>query len=184
MNEDAAILNRGTFAIDHDEEISAAIESYGAGGTFVNRGVFQKIAGTGTTVIGSPFENFGSIKELSGHLEFLNLLKLSSSAATPNHACAGDPVDCGTGDFTESQTDLAVGGRGVGLDLTRNYSAQAAASGASGHLRPRMDQLLRSRPRRRRRRCEGDAHRRLGGHRPLHEVRILLRCPRLEPRQL
>ena len=53
-------------------------------------------------------------------------------------------MDCGTGDFTESQTDLAIGGRGVGLDLTRNYSAQAARRGRAG-FRLRMDQLLRSR---------------------------------------
>jgi RHS repeat-associated protein len=34
--------------------------------------------------------------------------------------------------LVESQTDLAVGGRGVGLDLTRSYSSQRAAAGEQG----------------------------------------------------
>ena len=45
--------------------------------------------------------------------------------------CA-DPVDCATGNETLSQTDLQVGGRGVGLDLTRNYNSQEAAAGVKG----------------------------------------------------
>jgi RHS repeat-associated protein len=40
-----------------------------------------------------------------------------------------DPVSCATGTLLESQSDLAVGGRGVGLDLTRSYSSQVAAAG-------------------------------------------------------
>jgi YD repeat-containing protein len=38
-------------------------------------------------------------------------------------------VDCATGDLSESQTDLAVGGRSVGLVWTRYYNSQAAATG-------------------------------------------------------
>ena len=41
-------------------------------------------------------------------------------------------MECATGDFYESQTDLAVGGRGVGLGLTRTYNSQAGAAGVSG----------------------------------------------------
>ncbi len=43
-----------------------------------------------------------------------------------------DPVACATGNYSESQTDMQIGGRGVGLDLTRYYSAQAAAAGVKG----------------------------------------------------
>ncbi len=52
----------------------------------------------------------------------------------PNHPpfCKGDPVNCATGNLSETQTDLAVGGRGVGLDLTRTYNSQAAAGGEHG----------------------------------------------------
>jgi RHS repeat-associated protein len=41
---------------------------------------------------------------------------------------AGDPVDCASGNEVESQTDLTVGGRGPGLQLTRTYNSQLAAS--------------------------------------------------------
>jgi RHS repeat-associated protein len=47
------------------------------------------------------------------------------------------PVNCATGNQTEEQTDLALGGRGPGLHLTRAYNSQAAAevksSGAWGY---------------------------------------------------
>jgi YD repeat-containing protein len=42
--------------------------------------------------------------------------------------CEKDPVDCATGNLTETQTDLQVPGRGVGLTLARTYNAEAAAS--------------------------------------------------------
>ena len=42
-------------------------------------------------------------------------------------ACAGDPVDTFTGNFSHSFTDLAISGRGMPLNLSRTYAAQAAA---------------------------------------------------------
>ncbi len=45
-----------------------------------------------------------------------------------------DPVDCASGDLSESFTDAAVPGRGPGLDLTRTYnSLQAGTEGMFGH---------------------------------------------------
>ncbi len=41
-------------------------------------------------------------------------------------------MSCATGNYTETETDLAIGGRGVGLDLTRTYNSQAAAAGEHG----------------------------------------------------
>ncbi len=49
-----------------------------------------------------------------------------------NRPKCGKPIDCATGNETLSQTDLQVGGRGVGLDLTRSYNSQAAAAGVKG----------------------------------------------------
>jgi RHS repeat-associated protein len=40
----------------------------------------------------------------------------------------GKVVNCATGDETELQTDTAIGGRGLGLNIVRSYDAQAAAS--------------------------------------------------------
>src|SRR5262249_36517065 len=44
----------------------------------------------------------------------------------------GDPVNVSSGNYTMAHTDLAVPGRGVPLQFTRLYSAQAPASGPAG----------------------------------------------------
>jgi Domain of unknown function (DUF6531) len=48
--------------------------------------------------------------------------------------CIGDPVNSATGDYWESATDLAIGGRGPGLRMERTYSSLAAAAGHSSPL--------------------------------------------------
>ena len=55
------------------------------------------------------------------------------TAGTP--ACGefdGDPVDCDSGNLTETVTDLSIPGRGRALNLTRTYNSQDAASGGYG----------------------------------------------------
>jgi RHS repeat-associated protein len=48
------------------------------------------------------------------------------------HSCfAGKPVNCATGNETQTQTDLAVGGRGPVLGLTRTYNARLAVKQAA-----------------------------------------------------
>jgi RHS repeat-associated protein len=42
--------------------------------------------------------------------------------------CAGDPVDCATGDLSESQTDLMVGGRGPKLEVSLTYNSLVAVA--------------------------------------------------------
>jgi RHS repeat-associated protein len=42
--------------------------------------------------------------------------------------CAGDPVDCATGDLSESQTDLRVGGRGPKLEVSLSYNSLLAVA--------------------------------------------------------
>lgn len=48
--------------------------------------------------------------------------------------CTGDPVNTATGEYSESGTDLAIPGRGPGLEMSRTYSSPAAAAGASSAL--------------------------------------------------
>lgn len=56
----------------------------------------------------------------------------SSEAAPDRPKCfSGHPVNCATGNQTETQTDLSVGGRGPGLHLTRTYNSQLAAKQTS-----------------------------------------------------
>ena len=56
-------------------------------------------------------------------------LRGASNLAAPNltHTCAGDPVDCATGNFSESYQDTQVNGPGVTLSQTRTYNSQEAA---------------------------------------------------------
>jgi hypothetical protein len=85
---------------------------------------------------------------------------------------AGDPVDTGTGYFSQSDTDLSTPGRGMPLDFTRSYaSALADPNGLQRPLRLRLDLLLRAehhhRPRDRQR--DGQSGGRV--HRRLHRLR-------------
>ncbi len=50
-----------------------------------------------------------------------------SNAAPGVTQCeAGEPVNCATGNQFENQTDLALGGRGPAMHLTRTYNSQSA----------------------------------------------------------
>jgi RHS repeat-associated protein len=54
---------------------------------------------------------------------------LTSENEPDRKGCSlGYPVNCATGNQVETQTDLAVGGRGLGLSLTRTYNSQLAAT--------------------------------------------------------
>jgi len=134
MGSGTVLRNQGTFNANAEGTGKGIIIQPGSSPEprVVNKGRFQKTAGTGTTEIGPAFENAGAIVESSGKLKILKEISVASSTGTPHHSSCGDPVDCATGNFTETQTDLEIGGRGVGLDLTRTYSAQMAASGLLG----------------------------------------------------
>jgi RHS repeat-associated protein len=56
------------------------------------------------------------------------------NSAVPNlvKLYCGDPVNCLTGNFYETYTDLRVPGLNDGLTFTRSYNSQAAANGAHG----------------------------------------------------
>ena len=145
MSEGSEIQNAGTF--DANSEYGGEQFEYEPKNppvpSFVNTGTFQKIEGTGTTVIGVAFVNSGTIEAKTGKFKFLEPISPEPSTqyggaenpSTPGqiHAtCGEDPVSCASGNLYESQTDVSVGGRGVGLDLTRTYNAQAAAAGVKG----------------------------------------------------
>jgi RHS repeat-associated protein len=51
----------------------------------------------------------------------------NESEPNHRHCKSGDAVNCATGNHTETQTDLEVGGRGPVLSLTRTYNSQQAA---------------------------------------------------------
>ncbi len=51
----------------------------------------------------------------------------NKSAPTLPNCFKGKPVNCASGNQTEEQTDLVLGGRGPSLYLTRSYNSQGAA---------------------------------------------------------
>ena len=132
LREAATFENQGSFDANTEGSELGIVEG-GAGPEtlFLNTGVFQKTAGTGVTEVEAPFNNSGVIREQSGHLEITDPVKTAKTNKFSKSSCSGDPIECATGDFTESQIDLAIGGLGVGLGLTRTYSAQAAATATS-----------------------------------------------------
>jgi RHS repeat-associated protein len=132
LRDAATFENQGTFnANTEGSELGIVVGGTGADPLFLNTGVFQKTAGTGTTEVEAPFNNGGVIREQSGHLDITDPVKTARTNKFGNRSCSGDPVECATGDFTESQTDIAIGGLGLGLLLTRTYSAQSAAVATS-----------------------------------------------------
>jgi RHS repeat-associated protein len=139
-SEGAQIKNSGTFKANAE---SGPPEIRAGKGTssIVNTGTFEKTEGTETTEVAVSFENLGIIRQETGKLIFTHPVSTEASTqyglenpSAPGHphSTCGKPVSCATGNESESQTDLSVGGRGVGLDLTRYYNSQAGAEGAKG----------------------------------------------------
>jgi RHS repeat-associated protein len=141
MTEGAQLNNAGTFNANSENPSGIVTESEGLAPLIVNSGTFQKVKGTGETKVEVNFENLGVINNVTGKLVIKHPVTIevstqyggnNPSGPGQEHPTCVHPVDCATGNFFEAQTDLAVGGRGVGLDLTRTYNAQAASAGATG----------------------------------------------------
>jgi RHS repeat-associated protein len=141
MSEGSRITNAGTFTMNSSNGVATS----GSGGTIGNFGIFQKTEGTWSTEIGASFENLGRIIELEGKFIFPKIITIEPSSQYggenpsgpgQNHPACGEPINCATGNLFDTQTDLAVGGRGVGLDLTRTYNSQAGAAGVTGSFGP------------------------------------------------
>ena len=144
LSKGAQFDNAGTFYANDAkscEECSSGLDAGSGSSLFVNTGTVKKTGGAESTSIGVDFENDGRIEEPFGHIEILHPVTAaketqwgSGGPSAPYHVRSGcgDPVDCATGNFSETQTDLSVPGRGVGMDLTRTYNAQAAVEGTRG----------------------------------------------------
>jgi RHS repeat-associated protein len=85
----------------------------------------------GTYALACPFESYVPPTDTSG------LNNPASPPVSKSQCSQGAPVNCATGNQSEEETDLALGGRGPGLHVTRTYNSQAAAeaksSGAWGY---------------------------------------------------
>ncbi|HEX7297382.1 MAG TPA: RHS repeat-associated core domain-containing protein [Solirubrobacteraceae bacterium] len=150
VGRDGALLeNRGTYTLNTERcsgcsfEPGLVVDPDGATPLLLNRGVLQKTEGTGITSVFWAFENLGTIREVTGKFYFYGPLVQEApeeeesygpgndAAPDVRRSCAGKPVDCASGNQFEVQTDLTVGGRGLGLDLLRTYNSRAASSETS-----------------------------------------------------
>ncbi len=100
-------------------------------GRLINEGLFQRTEGKFNLEVTSLFENLGVLKPQSSGIQIKHPVAVDRTVDAGFQPACGDPVNCATGDFSESQTDVLIGGRGVPLELTRAYSAQAAAVASS-----------------------------------------------------
>jgi RHS repeat-associated protein len=142
MSHHALLTNAGTLIVNGEESASNhGIVGEWREATIVNEAIFEKNEGGGATTIGPLYYNYGPVIEKTGTFEFLHAVGYPHDG----RACGNDPsresydeVDeiegfvCPGGNLSESQTDFAIGGRGVGLELTRTYNSQAADEGIKG----------------------------------------------------
>ncbi len=131
MYDGATFENAGTFNANSENISGIVVEGEGAAPRIVNTGTFRKTSGEETTRVGVEFDNQGQIDEGPGHIKIEHPVAARASEHFSKECKTADPVNCATGDYSESQTDLVIGGLGVGLNLTRTYSAQAAATAGS-----------------------------------------------------
>jgi RHS repeat-associated protein len=145
-SEKGIFTNDGTLAVNGTEKLYTGIYDYSYSeppAKLINNGTLQRTEGTGQIPVEFTVENYGSIRPISGPFRFTHPVITkeseteygsSENPSTPGepHACSGDPVSCATGNLSETQTDLSIGGRGIGLNLTRTYNSQAGAEEIKG----------------------------------------------------
>ena len=133
----ALIENTGIFTVNAESTVLICHEGGCGGILFVNDGVFQKTEGESASVELS-FENQGIIQEVTGsRIRFLEARHIESSVGWGGEEDPQEPAQCGeyesvgcqSGNYSQTQTDLSIGGRGVGLNLGRTYNSQAAVEG-------------------------------------------------------
>jgi RHS repeat-associated protein len=139
MRENAVIENDGTFNANAESSVLVPEGTESEAPLVVNMGTFEKTVGL-ETYVNVAFENFGIIQELSGKIIFRTPHYAEANTEWGGEENPNEPALCGesesvgcqTGNYSQTQTDFAIGGRGVGLDLSRTYNSQAAAAGEHG----------------------------------------------------
>jgi RHS repeat-associated protein len=114
----------------HIEEIPPS-EPVACLGTWTERYVFTETFSDKETLTESIEVPFHVVLEIPNNATWGGG---NPSEQSCSQVCAGDPVNTATGDYFESTTDLAVRGRGPGLEMTRTYSSLAASAKVSSPL--------------------------------------------------
>ncbi len=81
--------------------------------------------------------DIGAVESTSAappRIAYPTIKELGSKSTLYHVPCGGDPVDCASGEFTHSATDVSIPGRGLALNFVRTYKAfNAAQDGPLGH---------------------------------------------------
>ena len=114
----ATFVNEGTYNLNSEPyptwiRDSISFKLGEAPNKFINNGLFQRTEGKLPLEVTPEFENNGIIKAQSSGIEIKNPITIAKSAKPGHGSKCGDPVDCATGNFSESQTDSLIDGRGV-----------------------------------------------------------------------
>jgi len=113
---DTKMYNVSSYVSSGDTTESTTIQ--GGDDCLVWVGQVFSVTGEATTTIPESSEGLGS----------------GLSFRHPTTCAVGDPVNCASGNVSESFTDAKISGRGPGLDLTRTYnSLSALSSGMFGY---------------------------------------------------
>ena len=97
---------------------------------YASADAFYNNGSTSGSLLGTPFVDT-SVPICSGNLEepIYSSAYGSGSAVSQSKACKhADPVNCASGDFWQTFTDVSIRGRGPGLDLTRTYNDLSASN--------------------------------------------------------
>jgi RHS repeat-associated protein len=145
MSEGAKLENRGTLKVNAEDAFSINVPAESKTAPSIrNTGTFEKTElGASETRIVPSFENFGTVTATAGKLLILHPVNVEapiqyggpenpSTPGQPHSECGKKAVSCATGNDSDTQTDFAIGGRGVGLNLERTYNSQAGAEGTKG----------------------------------------------------
>jgi RHS repeat-associated protein len=134
MSQGAQIRNAGTFYADSQNESPQVAFSPAEGGTplVVNSGTFEKLGGPGTTTVGVPFENDGTVQTLEGSLSFTK--GGSSNSAATWAAAKNYAIIFAEGAFTLSGSTIkntleVSGGTNVTLETVTSSQAKVVSSG-------------------------------------------------------
>jgi len=143
-SSDALIVNTGTFRVSNNGPVS---EYQKPGGVIQNRGTIALTPGATHGYMGWDVDNqSGTILDttnitFAGRFVILDRQAWETygpgtegSIKTIPSCKVAAPVDCATGNQFEIQQDLAVGGKGQPLHVTRAYNSQAAVGSSIGPL--------------------------------------------------
>lgn len=144
MSPVTSLVNYGTLIVNGETPMdNHGIQSEGPTpeNVFENFGTLKKTEGAGETLISAIFRNYGPVIEETGEFSIEDPVyqhedvfggEENPSAPQIEIEPCGEGVGCSNGNYSQTQTDFSIGGRGVGLTLARTYNSQAAANGVHG----------------------------------------------------